>query len=51
MVYIDNALLISSTIEEGLQLLKDVMSVLTNAGFSINIKKCSFSSLGSFERK
>lgn len=42
LVYIDDVLILSMTIEEGLQTLREVLSTLTGAGFSINLKKCSF---------
>lgn len=41
-VYIDDVLLPSDTIEEGLQTLREVLGTLTKAGFSINLKKCKF---------
>lgn len=42
LVYIDDILILSKTIDRGLTLLREVLSTLTNAGFSINLKKCSF---------
>ncbi|GBP44073.1 Retrovirus-related Pol polyprotein from transposon 17.6 [Eumeta japonica] len=42
MVYVDDVLLLSDSIEEGIRLLRRVLETLTNADFSINIKKCSF---------
>ncbi|GBP07909.1 Transposon Tf2-6 polyprotein [Eumeta japonica] len=42
LVYVDDVLLLSDSIEEGIRLLRRVLETLTNAGFSINIKKCSF---------
>lgn len=42
LVYIDDCLTLSDTIDEGLQILKEVLATLTGAGFSINLKKCSF---------
>lgn len=42
LVYIDDCLILSDTVDEGLQTLKEVLSTLTEAGFSINQKKCSF---------
>lgn len=42
LVYIDDVLILSDTVDEGLNTLRDVLETLTNAGFSINLKKCSF---------
>ncbi|CAK1599037.1 unnamed protein product [Parnassius mnemosyne] len=42
LVYIDDVLILSKTIKQGLDLLRDVLTTLTQAGFSINLKKCSF---------
>lgn len=42
IVYVDDVLLLSSSIEEGIRLLREVLMTLTNAGFSINLRKCSF---------
>jgi len=42
LAYIDDILLLTSTVEEGLDLLNQVLAVLTSAGFSINLKKCVF---------
>ncbi|KAL4709763.1 hypothetical protein ACJJTC_004599 [Scirpophaga incertulas] len=42
LVYIDDVLLLSMTPEQGLDLLREVLTALTNAGFSINLRKCSF---------
>ncbi|KAL0810648.1 hypothetical protein ABMA28_010755 [Loxostege sticticalis] len=42
LVYIDDVLILSRTIEQGLILLRRVLTTLTDAGFSINLKKCSF---------
>ncbi|KAL0894189.1 hypothetical protein ABMA27_014214 [Loxostege sticticalis] len=42
LVYIDDVLIPSETINEGLQTLRDVLRTLTTAGFSINLKKCTF---------
>lgn len=42
LVYVDDVLLLSSTVQEGIELLKRVLKTLTNAGFSINLSKCSF---------
>lgn len=42
MVYIDDVLLVSNSIDGGLQSLRDVLRTLSDAGFSLNMKKCSF---------
>lgn len=42
LVYVDDILVISETIEEGLHNLKLVLNRLTLAGFSLNVTKCSF---------
>lgn len=42
LVYIDDVLLMSATVEEGINLLREVLTVLTQAGFSINLRKCVF---------
>jgi hypothetical protein len=42
LVYIDDCLIIHESIEEGLRTLNEVLATLTKAGFSINLKKCSF---------
>lgn len=42
VVYVDDVLIISETIEQGIDRLKTVLEVLTKAGFSLNLKKCSF---------
>lgn len=42
LVYIDDCLILTSSVEEGLKILREVLSTLTMAGFSINLKKCSF---------
>lgn len=42
LVYIDDVLILSPTVEHGLVLLRKVLNTLTTAGFSINLKKCSF---------
>lgn len=42
LVYIDDVLLLSNSIDEGLRTLREVLQTLTNSGFSINLKKCSF---------
>lgn len=40
--YINDVLILSDSVDEGLILLRQVLECLTNAGFSINLKKCSF---------
>lgn len=42
LVYIDDCLILSDTVDGGLHTLREVLSTLTQAGFSINLKKCSF---------
>lgn len=42
LVYIDGVLLMSTTVEKGINLLREVLTVLTQAGFSINLRKCVF---------
>lgn len=42
LVYIDDVLILSMSIVEGISLLHEVLKTLTEAGFSINIRKCSF---------
>lgn len=42
LVYIDDVLILHDTVDEGLQILKEVLATLTKAGFSINLRKCSF---------
>lgn len=42
LVYVDDCMLLSSSIVQGLQILDEVLAVLTNAGFSVNLRKCSF---------
>lgn len=42
LVYIDDCLILSSSIQEGLETLHEVLKTLTEAGFSLNLKKCSF---------
>lgn len=42
LVYIDDVLLMSATIDEGIKLLRRVLQTLVEAGFSINLQKCSF---------
>ncbi|XP_052754450.1 uncharacterized protein LOC128201458 [Galleria mellonella] len=45
LVYVDDVLLMSHAVEEGINLLRDVLTTLTNAGFSINLRKCTFLSM------
>lgn len=42
LTYIDDVLIMSNTTEEGFNTLHEVLQVLTDAGFSINLKKCTF---------
>lgn len=42
LVYIDDILIPFSTIDEGLHYLEETTMALSNAGFTINIKKCKF---------
>lgn len=42
LVYTDDILILSQTTDEGIETLRQVMLVLTSAGFSINIRKCKF---------
>lgn len=42
LVYVDDVLILSHDIPEGIELLRRVLFTLTQAGFSINLKKCSF---------
>lgn len=42
LVYVDDVLIVSSTVDEGINLLRQVLQTLTDAGFSINLRKCSF---------
>lgn len=42
LVYIDDVLIFTETVDEGLQILHELLRILTAAGFSINIKKCTF---------
>ncbi|CAF4894949.1 unnamed protein product [Pieris macdunnoughi] len=42
LTYIDDVLLLSNSVEEGLDTLKEVLHTLKTAGFSINLKKCTF---------
>ncbi|XP_052749153.1 uncharacterized protein LOC128200275 [Galleria mellonella] len=41
-VYIDDVLIPSTSIEQGLERLNFVLNALSKAGFSLNMKKCSF---------
>ncbi|XP_015435727.1 PREDICTED: uncharacterized protein LOC107191251 [Dufourea novaeangliae] len=42
LVYLDDVLIPSKTIEEGLDRLEQVLQALDTAGFSLNMKKCLF---------
>lgn len=42
LVYVDDVLIMSSTVAEGISLLHKFLQTLTAAGFSINLKKCTF---------
>lgn len=42
LVYIDDVLLLSNSVPEGIKLLREVLVTLTQAGFSVNLQKCSF---------
>lgn len=42
IVYMDDIMIISSTKEEGFYRLENVLDILTKAGFSFNVTKCSF---------
>lgn len=42
VVYMDDILIISETVEQALDRLEKVLSVLTDAGFTMNLQKCSF---------
>uniref|UniRef100_A0A0A9W863 Retrovirus-related Pol polyprotein from transposon opus n=2 Tax=Lygus hesperus TaxID=30085 RepID=A0A0A9W863_LYGHE len=40
--YMDDLVIVSTTVEEALERLHKVLTVLTEAGFSLNLQKCSF---------
>ena len=42
LVYIDDIIIYSKTYEEHLEHLKDVFTLLGNAGLKINLEKCDF---------
>lgn len=42
LIYIDDVLLLSDSIDDGLALLDSVLKTLTHSGFSINLRKCTF---------
>lgn len=42
LVYVDDVLIMSNTVEEGVTLLRQVLRTLTDSGFSINLRKCTF---------
>lgn len=42
LTYIDDVLILANTVQKGIDTLREVLTVLTSAGFSINLKKCTF---------
>lgn len=42
LVFIDDVLIMSNSVSEGLKTLREVLKTLTDAGFSVNLKKCTF---------
>lgn len=42
LVYVDDVLIMSNSVEEGISTLRQVLETLTQAGFSINLRKCTF---------
>lgn len=42
LTYIDDVLILSDSVDDGLSMLRQVLATLTAAGFSINLKKCTF---------
>lgn len=42
LIYIDDVLIMSNTINDGLNTLREALTTLTAAGFLINLKKCTF---------
>lgn len=42
VVYVDDILLVSDSIYQGIERLHVVLDKLSKAGFSLNLKKCSF---------
>jgi hypothetical protein len=42
IIYVDDILIVSCDVESGLERLNIVLECLTKAGFSLNLKKCSF---------
>lgn len=42
LVYVDDVLLLSNSVPDGIDLLRRVLFTLTQAGFSVNLKKCTF---------
>jgi len=41
-VYIDDVLILSETVEENIQTIKEVLTVLKKYGFELNYNKCQF---------
>lgn len=42
IVYMDDVLIVSASVEDALDRLKSVLQILTDKGFSLNFKKCKF---------
>lgn len=42
LIYIDDVIIFSESVEQGLQQLEQVLDALEKAGFSLNVKKCKF---------
>lgn len=42
VAYVDDILVLATDIEQGLERLRRVLELLTNAGFSLNLAKCTF---------
>lgn len=42
LIYIDDVLVMSNSVSDGLETLREVLKTLTNAGFSVHLKKCMF---------
>lgn len=42
ITYVDDVLILSNTVTEGLNNLREVLQTLASAGFSVNLKKCTF---------
>lgn len=47
LIYIDDELIMSNTINDGLSTLREVLTTLTGAGFLINLKNVRFWTLNS----